>query len=156
VDQIIQAIQQNGAGGGAGGTPGKPNTASVKFEPAHMHQIQHDIANMKAVIHQLADMFGLKVPASHLLHQPAPGTSAAAPVGGAAPVPDAGGMAGAPDATGGGSPIAVQLPQLPPVASKAAGAPGNRLAAGQSVPARPGDLGSQSALLAALGKRKAS
>jgi hypothetical protein len=123
--QILQLLQQNQAGGagGAGGIPGKPNTASVKFEPAHFHEMKHDISNMKSILVQMADAMGLQIPASKLMHQPPPAPSSTpAPPSPAPPSPtgsdtSGAGPAGAPP---GAAPLAVQLPALPPVAAKAA------------------------------------
>jgi hypothetical protein len=118
LDQLTQLIQQQAQQGG--GANGKPNMASVKFEPQHFHQLQHDISNIKAVMMQLADAAGLQVPASTLIQQPAPG----------APAPtdpsQAGGQGAQPGAAGAQQPppsnVAQQLPSLPPVAQKTASA----------------------------------
>lgn len=119
LDQLTQLIQQQAQSGG--GANGKPNMASVKFEPQHFHQIQHDLSNIKAVMMQLADAAGLQVPASTLIQQPPPGS----------PAPGDPNQAGAPGAQPGvaGPPgaqqpppsnVAQQLPSLPPTAQKTA------------------------------------
>lgn len=157
VDQLTQMVQQLVQGGGAGGAGpnGKPNTASVKFEPQHFHQVTHDISVMKTILHQMADALGLQVPASSLLSVPAPGQQApgapgGAP-GGAQVAQGAAPPAGGPDQGGGppASQIAQQLPNLPPVASKAAGALG-KLAAGTPVDRNDGVPDGSTARLAAL------
>lgn len=134
LDQILQQLQQQGGGQGGVGPNGKPNTASVKFEPQHFHQIQHDLSNIKSVMVQLADAMGLQVPASAMIQQPAPG----------APAPTDPNQAGAQGAApAGGQPtgpppsnVAQQLPSLPPAAQKAATDLG-RLANGFRVPRDP-------------------
>lgn len=154
MDQLLQLMQQNQSGGAAGGTGpnGKPNTASIKFEPAHMHQIMHDLAGVKHVMVQMADQMGLKIDASKLLQQPAPAPAST-------PVPGQDAQAAGPAGPAGPPPsqIAQQLPALPPVAAKAAKdakAAVNRLAAGRGVPMQPGDLGKSASVLALLQKRR--
>lgn len=118
MQQLVQAQAQGGAGPG-----GKPNTASLKFEPQHFHQVVHDISNIKSVLTQMADQLGLQVPASELLSQPAPGQT---PPPGTGQDPAQAAAGGPPAAPGGAQPpggaVAQQLPALPPVAAKAAGA----------------------------------
>lgn len=123
LDQLMQMIQQGGQGGGAGGVGpnGKPNTASVKFEPQHFHTIVNKISNMEKVLTQMADSMGLQMPASELIQQPSLG---------GAPLPGADGQPAAGGAPAGGqdpnapppSNVAQQLPALPPAAGKAASA----------------------------------
>jgi len=122
LDQLTQLIQQQAQAGGGAGANGKPNMASVKFEPQHFHQLQHDISNIKAVMMQLADAAGLQVPASTLIQQPAPG--APAPTDPSQPGAQGGQPQPGGAAAGGAQPppsnVAQQLPSLPPVAQKAA------------------------------------
>lgn len=158
LDQILQLMQAGGGGAGGMGPNGKPNTASVKFEPQHFHTLVHKISNMEAVLTRLADAMGLEVPASELLQQPAPGSSAA-------PMPGPAGQAGAgqaqPAAAPAGPPpsqIAQQLPALPAVAGKAAADTARRLAGGFAVSKTDSMPASKMAKLAnlAVGLRKAS
>lgn len=172
LDQLIQLMtqqqQQGGAGGGAagGGAGGKPNVASVKFEPQHIQQMAHDISVIAAINRQMADQLGLEVPASSLFNvgmmgAPVPGTPAAAGAAGGAPQQPGGPAPGQP--AGGGAPpssIAQQLPGLPPVAGKSAAANvdpvaeairiGNILKAGTAVSAAESELPSRGYALASI------
>ena len=143
LDQLIQLQQQAQQGAGGVGPNGKPNTASLKFEPQHFHSMVHKVNNMETVLSRIADAMGLEIPASSLLGQPNPGTPADAPGGPAAAPPGgapAPGSAPAGPAGAGGPPpsqIAQQLPSLPPVAAKAAAVDVARALGGFAVPADP-------------------
>lgn len=154
LDQLMQMMQQQQGGGGMGAN-GKPQTASIKVEPQQFHALVHDVSAVKHVIGEMARMFDIKVPATHMLNMQPP----AVPQPGA-PDPNAAGAAaaaGSSPGAGGPSPsqIAMQLPQLPPVASKA-GSIANIPDWGNQVPTQPSDLGRNRGLLNALARRKKS
>lgn len=159
LDQLLQLIQaqqqqqqqQAAAPGGAGPAAGKPATASLKVEPAHFHQMSKSLENLTDVVTRIADMMGIQVPASKILNTPAApaqsGGGASASSGGGGGDPSGGQQAAAQ------SPIAVQLPQLPPVAVKAArvakvAAVGTEF--GSVVSTKPGDIVRSAPLSAAL------
>jgi hypothetical protein len=124
-----------GQGGGQGGVGpnGKPNMASLKFEPQHFHTVVNKIHNMERVLTQIADAMGIQMPASELINQPA---LADAPLPGQPGQGQGQGPAGGQPAGPPPSNVAQQLPSLPPVAQKAAGDLG-RLANGFRVPRDP-------------------